>query len=268
MDKAAPDPLMAIRNRIDAIDERMHRLLIERSGVIAELIQVKGTSRPAAAFRPDREADMMRRLVMRHEGSLPLVTVEHIWREIITTFTAMQAPFGVVAAPAADLLALRDLIRFYFGFSIPVSAAESGEAAVARVTDFASEIAVVPIETKGRWWRGLIGARAPKVFAKLPFIETAFRPADLPAYVIGPTLKEGSRPDVLLVVAPGRPTLEAAVASSGGKIAARAEDDVLLELSMTTTLRELSEESGVPVAELREVGGFAQPIRHMADRVA
>ena len=42
----------------------------------------------------------MRRLVMRHEGNLPLVTVEHIWREIITTFTAMQAPFGVAAGPA------------------------------------------------------------------------------------------------------------------------------------------------------------------------
>ena len=111
---------MAIRRRIDAIDEAMHRLLIERSGVIAELIEIKGTSKPGAAFRPEREADMMRRLVMRHEGALPLVTVEHIWREIITTFTAMQAPFGVAMGPSSDDLAMRDLVRFYFGFSVPV----------------------------------------------------------------------------------------------------------------------------------------------------
>ena len=130
MDKAAPDPLQAIRVRIDAIDEAVHRLLIERSGVIAELIHIKGLSKPGAAFRPDREADMMRRLVMRHEGNLPLVTVEHIWREIITTFTAMQAPFGVAAGPAEDPLAMRDLVRFYFGFSIPVTNCESSEDAI------------------------------------------------------------------------------------------------------------------------------------------
>ena len=34
MDKPAPDPLKAIRDRIDAIDEAVHRLLIDRSGVI------------------------------------------------------------------------------------------------------------------------------------------------------------------------------------------------------------------------------------------
>ena len=99
MDKAAPDPLQIVRNRIDAIDEELHRLLIERASVIAELIQIKGTSKPGAAFRPDREADMMRRLAQRHDGDLPFTTVEHIWREIITVFTAMQAPFGVVAGP-------------------------------------------------------------------------------------------------------------------------------------------------------------------------
>ena len=133
MDKPAPDPLRAIRDRIDAIDEAVHRLLIDRSGVIAELIQVKGTSKPGAAFRPDREADMMRRLVMRHSGELPLATVEHIWREIITSFTAMQAPFGVVTGPAVDPLAMRDLVRFYFGFSVPVSSAETNEQAIAEV---------------------------------------------------------------------------------------------------------------------------------------
>jgi len=133
MDKPAPDPLRAIRDRIDAIDEAVHRLLIDRSGVIAELIRVKGTSKPGAAFRPQREADMMRRLVMRHSGELPLATVEHIWREIITTFTAMQAPFTIVEGPAKDPLAMRDVVRFYFGFSVPVSVAKTNGDAIAEV---------------------------------------------------------------------------------------------------------------------------------------
>src|SRR5262249_11256047 len=74
-------PLDDLRKEIDRIDEAMHQLLIERSTIIDRLIAVKrsqdtGTS----AFRPAREAEMMRRLVKRHQGILPLDTVESIWR--------------------------------------------------------------------------------------------------------------------------------------------------------------------------------------------
>ena len=169
MDKAAPDPLQAIRVRIDAIDEAMHRLLIERSGVIAELIQIKGPSKPGAAFRPDREADMMRRLVMRHEGELPLVTVEHIWREIITTFTAMQAPFGVAAGPAADPLAMRDLVRFYFGFSVPVANCESARGRdPARAPARRRTSPSWPSRAEGRWWSELSAPAAPANLRQAP----------------------------------------------------------------------------------------------------
>ena len=115
--------LAELRGRIDAIDAEVHRLLIERGAVIDSLIRTKGTSRPGAAFRPGREADMMRRLVARHEGALPLATVEHIWREIITTFTHMQAPFDVAIDVSVEPERMRDLARFYFGFSVELVAA-------------------------------------------------------------------------------------------------------------------------------------------------
>ncbi len=44
----------------------MHRLLMERGEIIETLIRVKGTSDSGQAFRPGREADMMRRLAERH----------------------------------------------------------------------------------------------------------------------------------------------------------------------------------------------------------
>jgi chorismate mutase/prephenate dehydratase len=265
MDKAAPDPLLAIRTRIDAIDAEMHRLLVDRSAVIDELIHVKGTSKPGAAFRPEREADMMRRLVMRHSGNLPLTTVEHIWREIITTFTAMQAPFGIAAAPSADPLALRDAIRFYFGFSIAVSEAASGEAAVARVAETRKDIAVLDAATSGRWWGGLCGAQAPKIFAKLPFIECPERPADLPAYVVGPPLRDTALPDIRIYAAKAGPAVDTAVAGWGGRLAARDGDEVLLELPVAVQPEDLARDEG---SDFKLVGGFAQPIRLLAERVS
>jgi chorismate mutase/prephenate dehydratase len=267
MDRAASDPLQAIRDRIDAIDETMHRLLIDRSGVIAELIRIKGTSRPATAFRPDREADMMRRMVMRHEGGLPLVTVEHIWREIITTFTAMQAPFGVAAAPAEDPLLLRDLIRFYFGFSVAVADCPSAEAAVERVQTEGRDVAVVPAEAPGRWWRSLAGADAPKVFAKFPFIELPSRPVQLPAYVIGPPLKDDAAPDIRLLAVPQSERLEAAIRSCGGCVVGRIDGELLVELPVAASVDDLSDQAEASVSAT-VLGGFAQPIRFVADRLA
>ena len=78
-DAPHPPSLAELRKEIDRIDEAMHRLLMERGEIIDRLIAAKNTQEVGSAFRPAREADMMRRLVQRHRGILPLDTVESIW---------------------------------------------------------------------------------------------------------------------------------------------------------------------------------------------
>ena len=115
-----PPPTLAdLRREIDRIDEAMHRLLMERGEIIDTLIATKKTAESGSAFRPAREADMMKRLVERHRGLLPLDTVESIWRVIIATFTYVQAPFSVHADLSAGEAAMRDTARFHFGFTVP-----------------------------------------------------------------------------------------------------------------------------------------------------
>src|SRR3981189_2273076 len=121
MSKAPPAPpsLQDLRKEIDAIDEQVHRLLMQRGDIIDRLIAVKKTQETGSAFRPAREADMMRRLVERHRGILPLDTVEGIWRVIISTFTYVQAPYSVHADLSAGDASMRDSARFHFGFTAP-----------------------------------------------------------------------------------------------------------------------------------------------------
>src|SRR3954463_8710055 len=121
MSKAPPAPpsLEVLRKEIDSIDEQVHRLLMARGDIIDRLIQVKQTQEGGSAFRPAREAEMMRRLVERHRGILPLDTVESIWRVIISTFTFVQAPFSVHADVSAGDALMRDSARFHFGFTAP-----------------------------------------------------------------------------------------------------------------------------------------------------
>src|SRR5438477_12551334 len=117
----ANSPTLAdLRAEIDRIDEAMHRLLMERGEIIDRLIRTKKTAESGSAFRPAREADMMRRLVERHTGMLPLDTVESIWRVIIATFTYVQAPFRVHADFSCGESAMRDSERFHFGFTVPI----------------------------------------------------------------------------------------------------------------------------------------------------
>ena len=211
--------LAELRDRIDTIDQEMHRLLIERGAVIDALIRTKGTARPGAAFRPGREATMMRRFVARHEGALPLATVEHIWREIITTFTHMQAPFDVAVDTSVAPEDMRDLARFVFGFSVALQPAASPAAVIAAVAG-ANSLGLIARDAEGAWWRGLVGEGAPRIMALLPFMEARGRPADLPAFVISPPLADPTPPDigVFAVTAEGplRPAAGVEILASAG----------------------------------------------------
>jgi chorismate mutase len=179
--------LADLRREIDRIDETMHALLIERGQIIDELIAVKKSQETGSAFRPAREADMMRRLVQRHHGSLPLDTVESIWRVIISTFTYVQAPFSVHADLSAGDALMRDSARFHFGFTVPFEPHMEAAGVVQAVTASRGDLGLVPafaVAGAGPWWTALEFETAPKIIARLPFVERADHPAGMPVFVI------------------------------------------------------------------------------------
>src|SRR6516164_9657849 len=139
----APPSLAELRKDIDRIDEGMHQLLMQRGDIIDRLIQVKQTQEVGSAFRPAREADMMRRLVERHRGILPLDTVESIWRVIIATFTYVQAPFRVHVDLTAGEAAMRDSERFHFGFTVPLVPHKSAADVVAAIGGAKGDLGMV-----------------------------------------------------------------------------------------------------------------------------
>ena len=179
--------LAELRREIDRIDEAMHRLLMERGEIIDRLIATKQTQETGSAFRPAREADMMRRLVDRHKGILPLDTAESIWRVIISTFTYVQAPFSVHADLSAGDAAMRDSARFHFGFTVPFVPHADAASVVAAVFDSRGDLGLVPAfgtAGTGAWWSALESNSAPKIIARLPFVERADHPAGVPVFVV------------------------------------------------------------------------------------
>jgi chorismate mutase len=195
--RQATPSLADLRREIDRIDADMHALLIERGEIIDRLIAVKKTEETGSAFRPAREAEMMRRLVQRHHGSLPLDTAESIWRVIISTFTYVQAPFAVHADLSAGDALMRDSARFHFGFTVPFVPHMGAASVVEAVTASKGDLGLVPafaIAGSGPWWTALEFKNAPKIIARLPFVERADHPAALPVFVIS-----RAAPDAMVV---------------------------------------------------------------------
>src|SRR5271170_4924450 len=183
----APPSLEVLRKEIDSIDAQVHSLLMQRGDIIDRLISVKQTQEVGSAFRPAREADMMRRLVQRHRGILPLDTVESIWRVIISTFTYVQAPFSVHADLSAGDALMRDSARFHFGFTVPFVPHAGAASVVAAVSSSKGDLGLVPAFATagaGPWWTALEFDAAPKIIARLPFVERSDHPAGMPVFVV------------------------------------------------------------------------------------
>ncbi|HSI40486.1 MAG TPA: chorismate mutase [Xanthobacteraceae bacterium] len=192
--------LAELRTEIDRIDAAMHALLMERGEIIDRLVAVKRARAPeTSAFRPAREASMMRQIVDRHRGLLPLDTVEGIWRVIISTFTYVQAPYAVHVDLTAGEAAMRDTARFHFGFTVPFRAHIGSGAVAEAVAASNGDLGIVPavgVPGAGAWWSALEPEAAPKIIARLPFVERADHPAGMPVFCIAHPVSDAAVTEV------------------------------------------------------------------------
>lgn len=236
MNLPASETLSDLRVEIDRIDAAMHALLMERGAIIDRIIAAKARAGGGSAFRPEREATMMRHLLERHRGELPLDTVESIWRVIISTFTYVQAAYAVHADQSGGDAGMRDVARFHFGFTVPLIPHDDPGAVIEALAGAPGDLGLIRLDagaSSGAWWRRLTPEHAPKVIARLPFVERPNHPAGLPVLVVAhPTAASASRDVVLYAVFLDRwrPALTHAVSSLGGEILEQAADDFGLAL--------------------------------------
>ena len=264
--------LAALRQNIDRIDETVHRLLIERGEIIENLIAAKARQGGGSAFRPGREAEMMRRLVQRHTGLLPLDTIESIWRIIIGTFTYVQSNYSVHVDVSAGDAAMRDSARFHFGFTAPYVPHHGPQAVIDAVEGSVGDLGLLRVAGgvgDGAWWTRLTDPAAPKIIARLPFVDRPDHPAGIPLFVVSRPLAEAAATDVQLFAARldrWRDALPDSIRGSGGRLVGNAVDERGLSLLMAfagpdglTSARRALGEAGMSDVNPVYVGSHAAP---------
>ncbi|MDZ7822803.1 MAG: chorismate mutase [Ahrensia sp.] len=251
-----PQRLTELRAKIDAVDESIHTLLMQRASVIDELILVKGADvQTGAAFRPAREASMMQTLASRHRGSIPLQMIIHIWRDIISTFTHLQANYTVHLTNEGDANRLRDMARFQFGFSVPIKNHDTSRRVFDAVTAEGNALAVIPLEGAGCWWQYLNSNAGLGIMARLPVIGS--QSPDHHAFVISPPISDAAPYDVRCYAGTIK-SADALLGWTGGEIIAISPDDS----GKLHALIAISEGGTAPnnLIDIRAVGGYFVPI--------
>ena len=91
----APPSLDAVRQRIDALDTELLRLVDERASlarIVAEAKRATGDG-DRFALRPGREAQILRRLIASERDAANPSLIVRIWRELIGDSLSVQGPF-------------------------------------------------------------------------------------------------------------------------------------------------------------------------------
>jgi hypothetical protein len=97
--------------------------------------------------------------------------------------------------------AMRDSARFHFGFTTPCVPHFGAGAVIRAVGESIGDLGMFAVDGgpgAGAWWTMLAPPEAPKIIARLPFVERADHPAGLPVFVISKPLVDGAARDVVL----------------------------------------------------------------------
>lgn len=166
-----PD-LAELRAAIDAIDEKLHDLLMQRAGIVERIGKLPTKS--GVKTRPGREAAIIRRLLARHRGPLPPQTVVRIWREMFLGFTAIEGKVAVAVCETAPDDGMAALAREHFGALVPLQVHGTPARAIAQISRGAATAALLPLPTADEasaWWTSLSRGEGPRIHvsARLPF---------------------------------------------------------------------------------------------------
>lgn len=169
--------LASFRQQIDALDDKIIDLLIERIGIVTRVGTFKRQAWPGKCpIRAGREAEMVRRIVNKFRGTaVNPVAAAAIWRILIGSSTCVESPLSLsVYAPTPDDT-FYWLAREYFGPTLPVTRQPHIKRVIGDVMDGKTSVGVVPMLQGGSepWWISLMqkGDNVPKIFARIPFVE-------------------------------------------------------------------------------------------------
>jgi chorismate mutase/prephenate dehydratase len=143
---AAPLDLSLIRDNIDSVDSRIQELLNER----ARFAQLVGISKSASGravdfYRPEREAEVLRKALKRNKGPLRNEEIARLFREIMSACLAQQEPLKVAFLGPEGTFSQAAVLK-HFGSSVRALPLAAIDEVFQEVEGGIADFGVIPIE--------------------------------------------------------------------------------------------------------------------------
>ena len=136
-----------LRQRIDGIDRHIQELIAERAQFANKVGKAKGKLAAAVDYyRPEREAQVLRRVVDRNDGPLNDEVLVRLFREIMSACLAQQEPLKIGFLGPEGTHSQQAVYK-HFGHSIHGLPLSSIEEVFQEVEAGHADFGVVPVET-------------------------------------------------------------------------------------------------------------------------
>lgn len=136
------DTLNTLRARIDAIDASLLQLLSERAQIAQQVGRAKNGD---SIYRPEREAQILQRLLAANSGPLNAASVERLFREIMSACRALEQNLRVAYLGPAGTFSQAAVYK-HFGHEIDALHEADIDACFRAVETGRADFAVVPVE--------------------------------------------------------------------------------------------------------------------------
>ncbi|MBI3935555.1 MAG: prephenate dehydratase [Betaproteobacteria bacterium] len=135
------DRLKKIRDRIDALDDRILKLFNSRARLAQRVARLKN----GAVYRPEREAQVLRRLQYRNAGPLSGHAVARLFSEIMSACRALQDALAVAYLGPRGTFSEEAVLKHFGGLTAAVPCSSIDEV-FREVETGAVGYGVVPVE--------------------------------------------------------------------------------------------------------------------------
>jgi chorismate mutase / prephenate dehydratase len=140
-----PDAIGALRARIDGVDEQIQRLIAERAHVAKEIGIITGLTTTAEFYRPEREAQVLRKVVERNDGPLRDEEMVRLFRELMSACLAQEEPLKVAYLGPEGTFTQSAVFK-HFGHSVHALAVPTIDEVFHEVESGTADFGVAPIE--------------------------------------------------------------------------------------------------------------------------
>lgn len=142
--------LDAVRQKIDQLDANIQDLISDRARLATLVRESKGEFSSAVDYyRPEREAEVLRGIILRNKGPLSDVEMVRLFREIMSACLAQQEPLKV-AYLGPEGTFTQQAVHRHFGHSVHALSHNSIDNVFEQVQGGDADFGVVPVENSSQ----------------------------------------------------------------------------------------------------------------------